>query len=98
MPLTFIRSCRRLTAPTAQLVSQLGKLLLLKKQFFARCKPFTLSDDLVVLNPCAEWYSHILQFKTAAATKLKTYRYSRGLASIEACPSACAAAAHVMRS
>jgi hypothetical protein len=34
----------------------------LKKQFFARCNPFTLSDDLVVLNPCAEWYSHILQF------------------------------------
>ena len=60
MPLTFIRSCRRLTALTAQLVSQLGKLLLLKKQFFARCNPFTLSDDLVVLNASAEWCSHTI--------------------------------------
>jgi hypothetical protein len=32
----------------------------LKKQFFARCNPFTLSDDLVVLNASAEWCSHTI--------------------------------------
>src|SRR5450432_3468257 len=53
----------QLTALTAQLIPQLAKLLLFKKQLFARCNPFTLRHDLVVSNSRPERHSHtILQF------------------------------------